>query len=100
MREFARMLVLQGHCPLVLSLNHHNIQIPYLQIHRNGVSVASVSNGDNGKSMAGQSILLDLAEGDEIRLFNFGGDIYDDPTTSESYLHFIGALLYSSGGKQ
>lgn len=66
-----------------------------LQIHRNGMSVASVSNGDNGKSMAGQSILLELAEGDEIRLFNFGGDIYDDPTSSESYLHFVGALLYS-----
>ena len=59
------------------------------------MSVAAVSNGDNGKSMAGQSILLELAEGDEIRLFNFGGDIYDDPTSADSYLHFVGTLLYS-----
>ena len=70
-----------------------------LQIHRNGMSVASVSNGDNGKSMAGQSILLELAEGDEIRLFNFGGDLEDIRSRCEAETHlpapvkptFIGA---------
>ncbi len=67
-----------------------------LQIHRNGASVAAVTNGNNGgDSMAGQSILLELAAGDEMRLFNFGGDIYDDPTTADSFLHFVGVLVYS-----
>jgi hypothetical protein len=47
--------------------------------------------------MVGQSILLHAAVGDEIRLYNFGGDIYEDETTSrEDFLHFIGVLLYSS----
>ena len=46
--------------------------------------------------MVGQSVLLELAAGDRIRLFNFGGDIYDDARTTESYFHFVGALLYSS----
>lgn len=47
--------------------------------------------------MVGQSILLDVAVGDEIRLFNFGGDIYgDNSNTSYDYFHFIGVLLNSS----
>ena len=46
--------------------------------------------------MVGQSILLDAAVGDEIRLFNFGGDIYDDVKTSESFFHFLGVLVNSS----
>lgn len=49
-----------------------------------------------GKSMVGQTIVLDIVAGDMIRLFNYGGDIYDDPTSSDSYFHFIGVLLYSS----
>ena len=50
-----------------------------------------------GKSMVGQSILLHAAVGDEIRLYNFGGDIYEDETTPrEDFLHFIGVLLHSS----
>ena len=50
-----------------------------------------------GKSMVGQSVLLHAAVGDEIRLYNFGGDIYEDETTSgEEFLHFIGILLYAS----
>ena len=50
-----------------------------------------------GESMVGQSILLPAAVGDEIRLYNFGGDIYEDEsTTTEDFLHFIGVLLYSS----
>eukprot|EP00094_Tigriopus_californicus_P009679 TCALIF_09331-PA protein Name:"Protein of unknown function" AED:0.00 eAED:0.00 QI:258/1/1/1/0.5/0.4/5/85/227 len=67
-----------------------------LQIHKNGVSVAGLSNGESGKSMVGQTVVLDIVAGDMIRLFNFGGDIYDDPTSSDSYFHFIGVLLYSS----
>ena len=47
--------------------------------------------------MVGQSILLPAAVGDEIRLYNFGGDIYEDESTpTEDFLHFIGVLLYSS----
>ena len=50
-----------------------------------------------GRSMVGQSILLNVAEGDKIRLKNFGGDIYEDESTSnENFLHFTGVLLYSS----
>ena len=50
-----------------------------------------------GESMVGQSILLHAATGDEIRLYNFGGDIYEDETTPrEDFLHFIGVLLHSS----
>ena len=50
-----------------------------------------------GESMVGQSILLPAAVGDEIRLYNFGGDIYEDESTpTEDFLHFIGVLLYSS----
>lgn len=46
--------------------------------------------------MVGQSILLSAAVGDEIRLYNFGGDIYEDESTSDDFLHFVGVLLYSS----
>ena len=47
--------------------------------------------------MVGQSVLLHAAVGDEIRLYNFGGDIYEDDTTpDEEFLHFIGVLLYAS----
>ena len=47
--------------------------------------------------MVGQSILLKVAEGDTIRLKNFGGDIYEDESTrKENFLHFTGVLLYSS----
>ena len=49
--------------------------------------------------MVGQSVVLEVAEGDEIRLFNFGGDIAasrDDGRGNEAFLHFIGVLLYSS----
>ena len=49
-----------------------------------------------GESMVGQSILLSAAVGDEIRLYNFGGDIYEDESTSDDFLHFVGVLLYSS----
>ena len=68
-----------------------------LRVHRNGAAVAELSNGGSGSgSMVGQSFLLDCAEGDEIRLFNFGGDIYEDPTNTESSFHFLGVLLHSS----
>ena len=47
--------------------------------------------------MVGQSILLKVAEGDTIRLKNFGGDIYEDESRrKENFLHFTGVLLYSS----
>ena len=71
-----------------------------LRVHRNGIAVAALSSGTSKRGLnnagVGQSFLLDCAEGDEIRLFNFGGDIFDDATTSESTFHFVGVLLHSS----
>ncbi len=46
--------------------------------------------------MVGQSVLMELVAGDEIRLFNFGGDIFGDATARESFFHFLGVMLYSS----
>ena len=67
-----------------------------IQIHHNGNTVASISNGDDGNSMVGQSILLQAAEGDEIRLYNNGGDIDENMLTRDNFLHFVGVLLFSS----
>ena len=67
-----------------------------IQIHHNGNTVASISNGEDGKSMVGQSILLQAATGDEIRLYNNGGDIDENMHTRDNYLHFVGVLLFSS----
>ena len=46
--------------------------------------------------MVGQSVLLQAATGDKIRLFNNGGDMKEDTETRTSNLHFIGVLLLSS----
>ena len=67
-----------------------------IQIHHNGNTVASITNGDDGNSMVGQSILLQAAEGDEIRLYNNGGDIDENMLTRDNFLHFVGVLLFSS----
>ena len=67
-----------------------------IQIHRNSQPVASFSNGKSGEAMVGQSVILEVAVGDEIRLFNSGGEIAGDQGTPDSYFHFIGVLLYSS----
>lgn len=32
----------------------------------------------------------------QIRLFNFGGDIFGDSRKAESFFHFVGVLIYSS----
>ena len=45
--------------------------------------------------MIGQSVLLEAAQGDQVRLYNNGGDIEENGETS-SYLHFIGMLIQSS----
>ncbi len=70
----------------------------HLQIHKSfGLNIHAAFVLITGKSMVGQSILLHAATGDEIRLYNFGGDIYEDETTPrEDFLHFIGVLLHSS----
>lgn len=46
--------------------------------------------------MIGQSVLLKAAQGDQIRLYNNGGDIGEDGQTRTSYLHFVGILIQSS----
>ena len=67
-----------------------------IQIHHNGNTIASITNGEDGNSMVGQSILLQAAKGDEIRLYNNGGDIDENVHTRDNYLHFVGVLLFSS----
>ncbi len=32
----------------------------------------------------------------QIRLFNFGGDIYGDPGAAGGFFHFVGVLVHSS----
>ena len=39
---------------------------------------------DVGGSMVGQSIVFEAASGDEIRLYNFGGQIYEDSNRYKS----------------
>ena len=46
--------------------------------------------------MIGQSVLLEAAQGDQVRLYNNGGDIEENGETRSSYLHFIGILIQSS----
>jgi len=67
-----------------------------LQIHHNGIAVAEVSNGNNGKSMIGQTIVRQLATGDEIRVYNNGGDTDEDNDSRTSFFHFVGVLVHSS----
>ena len=58
--------------------------------------VASLSNGKSGLSMAGTSVVLEVVEGDEIRLYNSGGEIEGDGVTPDFHFHFIGVLLSSN----
>jgi len=67
-----------------------------VQLHRNSRPVASLSNGKSGLSMAGTTVVLEVVEGDEIRLFNSGGEIEGDGVTPDFHFHFIGVLLSSS----
>ena len=64
-----------------------------IQIHRNSLPVASFSNGKSGKGMAGQSVILEVVAGDEVRLYNSGGEIAGDQGAPDSYFHFVGVLL-------
>ncbi len=36
----------------------------------------------------------------QIRLFNFGGDIFGDPRASHSFFHFVGVLVKDVTGKK
>ena len=58
--------------------------------------VASLSNGKSGLSMAGTSVVLEVVEGDEVRLYNSGGEIEGDGVTPDFHFHFIGVLLSSN----
>ena len=64
-----------------------------IQIHRNSLPVASFSNGKSGEGMAGQSVILEVVAGDEVRLYNSGGEIAGDQGAPDSYFHFVGVLL-------
>jgi hypothetical protein len=43
--------------------------------------------------MVGQSIVFEAASGDEIRLYNFGGEIFEDSARSECYTKQINPLF-------
>ena len=67
-----------------------------IQLHRNGRPVATISNGKDGASMAGQGGIIDIVVGDQIRLYNFGGEIEGSRDGVNTYFHFVGALLFSN----
>ena len=67
-----------------------------IQLHRNGRAVATISNGKDGASMAGQMVIVDVVIGDQIRLYNFGGEIEGSSDGLNTYFHFVGALLFSN----
>ena len=66
-----------------------------VQIQRNNRPIASLSNNKSGTSMAGQTVLVEVAAGDEIRLFNAGGEVTGAVYDNNFYFHFTGVLLNS-----
>lgn len=67
-----------------------------IQLHRNGRPMASMSNGKSGEGQVGQLVVLDLVTGDQIRLYNFGGEIEGDHDINNTHFHFVGILLYAN----
>ena len=67
-----------------------------IQLHRNGRPVATISNGKDGSSMAGQVVILDLVQGDQIRLYNYGGEIEGAKDRGNIFFHFVGVLLFAN----
>ncbi len=66
-----------------------------IQIQRNNRPIGSLSNNKSGESMVGQSVLVELAAGDEVRLFNAGGEVTGNVYDNNVYFHFTGVLLNS-----
>jgi len=66
-----------------------------VQIQLNNRPIGSFSNNKSGLSMVGQSIVVELAAGDEVRLFNSGGEIAGQIYNNDINFHFIGVLLNS-----
>ena len=67
-----------------------------IQLHRNGKPVATISNGRDGTSMPGQVVILDIVQGDQIRLYNYGGEIEGSGNRVNTYFHFVGVLLFAN----
>ena len=67
-----------------------------IQIHRNGRPMATLSNGMSGEGMVGQVLVLDLVMGDQVRLYNYGGEIEGDEDINNTHFHFVGVLLYAT----
>ena len=67
-----------------------------IQLHRNGRPMATVSNGKSGEGQAGQLVVLELVSGDQIRLYNYGGEIDGDNDITNTHFHFVGILLYDT----
>ena len=77
-------------------LTHFRNKALFIQIHRNGRPQASLSNGGGGEGGLGQVTVLELARGDQVRLYNSGGEIRGDPDINNTHFHFVGVLLFST----
>ena len=79
----------EGSCPL-------RNKALFIQIHRNGRPQASLSNGGGGRGAVGQVAVLELVRGDQVRLYNSGGEISGDTDINNTHFHFVGVLLFST----
>ena len=46
-----------------------------------------------------QVVVLELVTGDQVRLYNYGGEIAGDTDITNTHFHFVGVLLYATGQK-
>ena len=44
-------------------------------------------------------VVLELVTGDQVRLYNYGGEIAGDTDITNTHFHFVGVLLYATGQK-
>ena len=44
-------------------------------------------------------VVLELVIGDQVRLYNYGGEIAGDTDITNTHFHFVGVLLYATGQK-
>ena len=68
----------------------------FIQLHRNGRPQGTLSNGGGSRGGVGQVLVLELVRGDQVRLFNSGGEIRGDPDINNTLFHFVGVLLFST----
>ena len=49
--------------------------------------------------MNNKVVVLELVNGDQVRLYNYGGEIAGDIDITNTHFHFVGVLLYATGQK-